>query len=460
MINRVLLLVIIASFYILKSTFYKGGDVKYLFVSFFITITPFEFNIPLSSALYQTPGGTLGNVFFINVPLILLCILSPLIKDRIPIFQLLKRKWILLILGLVLISFLNPYNQSKLETCIFLYFFLTNVLLFIVFSSILSKEEIIKGIYDGLMVLCLLQFLLALCFPLMHIAGVTKLFRLAADEWSTRNGTREGAVGIFVAPGNLALFVTLASTYFYSCFLTKFKTKTSLLLCIVNAGTVVLTYSRTSYLTYIFVLFSLYFIFSKKDKNLFSFANFLKFVTVVAGVLVWLIYFSPLSDAFLKSDADDMFAARMVHFTMAFYSFKVSPVIGVGLNAHLEYFSRNFSLFKEIPEIDEFFLNNPIHNIHLIILVETGIIGFFLWVSFIVSNFRASLASLASNKNQVLSLTLIGFILTYVIYGSTGWAPFSPSILPIFLFMVFFTIQYRDQPDFQDIPFKYTPATI
>ena len=155
-----------------------------------------------------------------------------------------------------------------------------------------------------------------------------------------------------------------------------------------------------------------------------------------------------------------MFAARMVHFTMAFYSFKVSPIIGVGLNAHLEYFSRNFSMFKEIPEIDEFFLNNPIHNIHLIILVETGIIGFFLWIALIVSNFRASLASLSNNKNQVLSLTLIGFILTYVIYGSTGWAPFSPSILPIFLFMIFFTIQFRDQPDFQDIPFKYTPATI
>jgi len=43
---------------------------------------------------------------------------------------------------------------------------------------------------------------------------VTKIFHESAEYWATRGGNRVGAVGFFKHPGNLGLFITLASTFF------------------------------------------------------------------------------------------------------------------------------------------------------------------------------------------------------------------------------------------------------
>src|SRR5690606_25896495 len=138
---------------------------------------------------------------------------------------------------------------------------------------------------------------------------------------------------------------------------------------------IVLTYSRTAYLAFIVVLLSEWFIVKNAHKNIFSPFNLIKVALPIAVLLVWLIYFSPFSEVFLKSDADNQFDNRMIHWLMALDIFNRSPLIGVGYNAHLAFVAKHVSIATTLT-INDFFTANPIHNIHLIILAETGLVGF------------------------------------------------------------------------------------
>jgi O-antigen ligase len=351
-------------------------------------------------------------------------------------------KWIVIILSLVLISLFNPYNFAKNSTWIFAYFFISHILFFKLVTSALSKEEIIKGIFDGLLILCTIQIILAICFPVLGIKAVTDIFKEGASEWSTRLGTREGAVGIFSHPGHLALFTVFASAFFLGCYLTGYNQKHSLRIILLNAITIILTYSRTSYLAFFLVLAGIYYIFKNSNKKILSPVNILKYGLPILLFLYWIVFFSPLSHQFLESDVDDMYEARLIHWMWALDIFNTSPFIGVGINAHLTYILENNSLFDD-GIIPQFFFDNPIHNIHLIILSELGLIGFIPWLIFLISSISKGKQQVSSKQNEIFSLAHIGIILTYLFYGLTGWAPFSQSVLPFMLFFTYLAFRYR-----------------
>jgi O-antigen ligase len=280
--------------------------------------------------------------------------------------------------------------------------------------------------------LCIAQFFLAICFPLLGIVEVTTIFHKSAAESATRMGTRVGAVGVFVHPGNVALFTTIVSTFFLGCYLTNYKKKLSLIVLLLNVITLFLTYSRTAYLVFLIDMALVYYISTNARKPIFTIRNIIKFILPLSLALIYMVFFSPLSDTFLESDANEMFDARMMHWFMGFQIFNTSPLIGVGINAHLEYMFTNFNLFGG-KVIDDFFWENPIHNIHLIVLVETGLIGFVFWIIFIFSNISKSKEDIARKKNIILSATQIGTLIAIVLYGITGWAPFSSSIFTFFI---------------------------
>jgi O-antigen ligase len=288
----------------------------------------------------------------------------------------------------------------------------------------------------------MMQLVLAICFPVLGIKEVTTLFHSYAGDNATRMDTRVGAVGVFVHPGNLALFTTITSTFFLSCYLNNYKKKISLIILGVNVITLILTYSRTAYLVFLIDIALVYFILKNGKKTIFTISNVLKFIIPLVGALIYLVFFSPLSANFLESDTNEMFDARLIHWFMGFQTFISSPIIGVGINTHLEYMFFHFDLFKGAV-IDDFFWENPIHNIHLIVLVETGLIGFVFWVLFIFGNISKSKEDIANKRNEILSATQIGLLAGISIYGITGWAPFSASILPFVLMISFFAIQFR-----------------
>ncbi|WP_183558389.1 O-antigen ligase family protein [Mucilaginibacter sp. SP1R1] len=420
----------------------RKRDVTYLFFSFVITCIPFQMSIPLFVPHYSTAIGT-GSFtakIFLMVPFIasLILLVKQKHKNLLHIYK--NENWVLWVLVLILISVLNPYNFARWGTVAFAVIFLSYIFYFRLIYESLNPVQVLNGIFASFLFLCVLQFILAVLYPLMGVSFVTTIFQAGGEGWATRNGTRAGAIGVFVTPANLGLFTVLASGFFFSTYLGGFNKKISLGLLGINSITIVLTYSRTSYITLVVILFALFYLFKNAEKSLFSFKSiFLGLIPALCAVY-WLVFFSPFSETFLKTNADEMAQARLDHWVMGLNIFKSSPVIGVGINTHLEFVAHNISLNKQIH--NDFLTSNPIHNTHLIILAESGIIGFLLWLLFLIFSFQKAKWNIQHHINVILSLTQIALILTYVVYGFTDWAPLSHSTFPIFLLFTYFNHKY------------------
>lgn len=345
--------------------------------------------------------------------------------------------WILL---LIAISFINPFNVARWGTVAFAVTLISYILFFRLIYNKLNPLQILNGIFASFLLLCVLNFCLAILYPVLGVTFVTTIFQAGGDMWATRNGTRAGAIGVFVTPANLGLFSVIASGFFFACYLNGFKKKLSLMVLIVTGITIILTYSRTSYITLVVILITLFYIFKNAAKPLLSLKSFFLGVLPAAIVLYWLVFLSPFSATFLKTDANDMYQARLDHWTMGMDIFHRSPIIGVGINSHLEFVNRSPEMSKVIH--NDFLTSNPIHNTHLIILAETGILGFALWVIFILTTINRAKINVAQNVNTILSLSQIALIIIYIIYGFTDWAPVSHSTFPIFLLFTFFFYKY------------------
>lgn len=420
----------------------KKKSKNHLFLSFVISCIPFQMSIPVFIPDYQTGSGTgtFTSKIFLMIPLVssIILLLTKRNKNLHYIYK--NEQWILWIFLLILISLINPYNHAIWATLAFALLFISYIIFFKLIYNSLNPIEVLNGIFTSFLFLCVLQFILAILFPLLNISFVTTIFQTGGEDWATRNGTRLGAIGVFVTPANLGLFTTIASGFFLATFLDSFKKRNSLILLIINSITIFLTYSRTSYITLVFILFTIFYIHKNPKKPLFSLKSLFLGIAPAILFLYWLVFFSPLSGTFLKTNADEMFQARLDHWLIGLEIFKSSPIIGVGINTHLEYINQTASLYKQIH--NEFLTTNPIHSTHLIVLAETGIIGFLLWIIFLRFSVVQAKFNIANNNNVILSLTQIAIVVTYIIYGFTDWAPLSQSIFPMFLLFTFFSNKY------------------
>ena len=417
-------------------------DTSHLFFSFIVTCIPFQMSFPLYTPTYiSTDGiGSFTGKVFLMLPLIASVVLLVIQKNKNVFYVYKNERWILWVILLIAISLVNPFNVARWGTVAFVVAMFSYIFYFRLIYNSLSPIQIINGIFASFLFLGVLNFCLAILYPVLGVTFVTTIFQTGGDIWATRNGTRAGAIGIFVTPANLGLFSVIASGFFFSGYLTGFKKKLSLIALIMVSITIILTYSRTSYVTLVVILFALYYIFKNADKPLISLKSFFLGVLPATLVLSWLIFLSPFSATFLKTDADDMYQARLDHWNMGFNIFQRSPVIGVGINSHLEFVNRSPEMSKVIH--NDFLTSNPIHNTHLIILCETGVIGFALWLIFIGTTFAKAKANITQNVNTIFSLTQIALLMTYIIYGFTDWAPVSHSTFPIFLLFTFFFGKY------------------
>lgn len=96
---------------------------------------------------------------------------------------------------------------------------------------------------------------------------------------------------------------------------------------------------------------------------------------LIAGV----IYFSPLGTRFLNINLfDEAIAQRVELAKAAFAMFSKNPILGVGVNNFLP----NLPFY--IQQAGNTLFLQPVHNIFLLVLSETGIIGFgfFMWFLF------------------------------------------------------------------------------
>ncbi len=424
----------------------KNKQVGFLLVSLCVISIPLQIQLNLKTPAFFTNAGTLGNEFFLPFAFFLFV---PVAFFRIGH---LKRSevglklfnWITVTFLLILISLFNPYNESPTATLIFALFFASNVLLFKMLFSVLDYDDMLKGVFYGLAFLTVVHMLLAILFPVLNVEAVTAFFKKEGQESATRYGSRaSAAIGTLAHPNSLALFTNIAASFFLSCWLNKYRTKGSLVMLAISAVLIVLTFSRSSYLSFLCIMVFLWFVHKNAHKNFLSVGNVAKFVFPVVILLVWVVFFSPFSEMFLQSDASDQLENRVLHWLMALEGFYASPLIGVGLNAHLEFFADHYYLISHLAP-PEFFLEHQVHNIHFIMLLETGMLGFSAWILFLGRNIADSKKDIALGRNQILALTQAGLTVAIAINGFTDWAPFSSEILPMFLFINFLALKYRE----------------
>jgi O-antigen ligase len=439
LIFAILLIIYIGWYAVLLS---QKKSTSHLLLSFVVTCIPIQMSIPIFTPLYITEAetGSFTSKVFLTLPLIISLILIIKNKNKNLLYFYKNETWVWWIVLLILISIFNPHNFAVWATIAFAVFFLSYILFFRIIYNSLTPIEVLNGIFSSFVLLGSLQFILAILYPLLGVSFVTTIFQAGGELWSTRDGQRPGAIGVFVTPANLGLFSVILSGFFTSTFLNGFKKKISLLLLGINVITIFLTYSRTSYITLILVTFALIYINKNAKKSLISIKSIFLGIIPTLLVLYWIIFYSPLSATFLKTNADEMYQARVDHWYMGLEIFKLSPIVGVGINTHLEFVNHISSLYNYIH--NEFLTTNPIHNTHLIILAETGVIGFSLWIIFIFYTFIKAKHNLAQKNNVIFSSTMIAVLIIYIIYGFTDWAPLSLSTFPIFLLFTFFDKKY------------------
>lgn len=423
---------------------FKKQKTGFLLSSFYVISIPLQIHYYLKTPTLITNAGALGNELFLPLGFFLFLVFAVLNFNRLiksDFFNSLPT-WVIITCIFIAISYFNPFNGAGVATSVFAAFFLSNVLFFKVLYSIVDEVEIIKGVFVGLSFLTIIHFLLAILFPLLGVNAVTSFFKNEGQESATRYDTRPGAIGTLVHPNSLALFTNIAASFFLSSWLNNYFRKASLVMLILSGCIIILTFSRTSYLAFLSILGLLYFIHRNADKTFISVGNVFKIVLPAALVLGWLIFYSPFSSMFLASDASDQIENRILHWLMALEGFYASPYIGVGLNSHLEFFADNYYLISHLAP-PEFFLEHQIHNIHFIVLLETGILGFMAWLAFLIVNFIEAKKDISLERNKIFSLTQIGLLIAYIVNGFTDWAPFASEIFPIFLFINFLTIKFR-----------------
>lgn len=188
----------------------------------------------------------------------------------------------------------------------------------------------------------------------------------------------------FSHPNVLAGYLVLSMSVIFFSSLKRLKYP------ILSLGTValLLTLSRAAIIVWVVVVLAG--LFKKRWK-------------IAAGVGVMLgiaIYVSPLGGRFILTLVDESVAQRLALVKAAFGMFAQSPILGVGINNFLP----NLPFY--LKQAGNVFFLQPVHNIFLLILTETGIlgIGFSLW--FLANTYKRIL-----KRKSVLFFVLISEVL-------------------------------------------------
>ncbi len=227
--------------------------------------------------------------------------------------------------------------------------------------------------------------------------------------------------------------------FFLSCYFNKYRSKWAKYLILINLFVIFLTFSRTTYVAVMAVM-ALVVVLQKRNEGIFSLRNIIFAVSIFAGIAA-ILYLTPLSDLFLKSDAESQVDNRLNHWILGFQVWNDSKWIGVGINSHVYYMSHelNNSLLKTLPLFD-FLVSNPIHNIHVIVLVECGLVGIILWFFFFLNriNRYSRNCHTKSKIANIYNMTFVAVLAAFFIYGFFGWTPFGKEIYGTVIFFWLF----------------------
>jgi len=133
-----------------------------------------------------------------------------------------------------------------------------------------------------------------------------------------------------------------------------------------------------------------------------------------------------------------MLNSREAHWTLGYEIWKRSKLIGIGINSHVYYMSHSDLVYAKAADI--FMVNFAIHNIHFIVLAETGLIGAMVWIYFLISKFK-ELSSIEKNSGkglEIFKMTFFAVLICMIITGFIDISPLASGTIPLILFFGYF----------------------
>ena len=321
----------------------------------------------------------------------------------------------------------------------------------------------IRGIYIGLACTVVLHFVLAICYPVLGMESVVKIFD---SEASTRSEERVGAVGTMGHPNALGTYASYYLTFFAACFITAYKRRPSAIFAGMSFIVIVLTASRSALLASVAAVLAIVVFYIYRRYKLLSFQSILKGI-VPLGILIALLISGPLSFLFSDvEDLDEMTISRLMHYYCGYEIFEDHPLVGVGLNAHLTYLGENSSavIFEQVFDMtdlwqpEEFMFTNPIHNIWIILIDELGIIGFLpilVFVIWYIATFKRRTRLSRNRYYNILNISGLGVMCCWLVQGNSDWAPLTPQVLSLSLMFIALSLNRHyaaeEHPEFETV---------
>lgn len=366
-------------------------------------------------------------IVYLGVWNIILLILLFLPKVKNTIKKNNHLRWWLLLLLLAILSLFNPANSSRLGTLIGIYYLIWFIISLIIIYQRYEADEIFSAMWKSFTIILFIQGIFTLAYPLFNIVDAVVLFK-GEDmiEMATRGG-RASAVGTFGHPSNLGLIMSFLFVYFTIAYFMGIKKKHSLFYIIISFLIIILTKSRTNIALAFFSFIFIYLLSERRSIKKIFFKTL--YITPIVLLIVYVLVSSTDfgKSLFLSEDFQLMGFARYVHWIMGWNVFINNPILGVGLNSHLYYLSDNLVIIPGFYDWQyEFFLSNPIHNTHLIVLGELGILGGILWIygffSIAKKNIKLYNILYTNDKKVLFSIIFTLMVLyLYFFYAFTGW---------------------------------------
>ena len=338
-------------------------------------------------------------------------------------------------------TLLNPYNIARRQTLVEVFYLLSFAVFMYLFANSFTVKSVIRGIYIGLACTVILHFILAICYPVLGMEGVVKMFD---SEASTRSEERVGAVGTMGHPNALGTYASYYFTFFVACFITAYKRRPSAIFAGMAFIVIVLTASRSALLASVASVLAIVVFYIYRRYKLLSFQSILKGI-VPLGIMIALLLSGPLSFLFSDvEDLDEMTTSRLMHYYCGYEIFEDHPLVGVGMNAHLTYLGENSSavIFEQVFDMtdlwqpEEFMFTNPIHNIWIILIDELGLIGFlpiFGFVIWYIATFKWRTRQSRNRYYNILNISGLGVMCCWLVQGNSDWAPLTPQVLSLSL---------------------------
>ena len=376
--------------------------------------------------------------------------------------------WIFfLLVGYSAYTLLNPYNIARRQSLVEVSYLLSFGIFIYLFANSFSVKSVIRGVYMGLAATVILHFLLAICYPVLGMESVVKLFD---NEAATRSEERIGAVGTMSHPNALGAYASYYFCFFIACFVTNFKRRESGIYAGMAFIIIVLSASRSALLASAVALVGIVIFYVYRRYKLLSLQSFLKGI-IPLGIGIALLLTGPLSFLFADlEDLDEMTTSRLMHYYCGYEIFQDHPFVGVGMNTHLVYLYENSSaiIFEQVFDAtdiwqpEEFMFNNPIHNIWIILIVELGLIGFLPLLAFVIwyiATFKRRTRRSQNRYYNIINISGLGIIFCLLIHGNSDWAPLTPLSLNLSLFFIALSLNrhYADEkhPEFETVEASY-----